>query len=255
MSDTNQSTRERYAYLIIGANGAVGSSVSRRLRSERNDVLLAGRNQAELSRLGSDLDAPVEELDATRVDQIETAAAKALDLFGRLDGIVNCAGSVLLKPAHLTSADEWQQTLDVNLTSAFAAVRAAAKSVKPNGGTVVLMTSSAARVGLPNHEAIAAAKAGVIGLMQSAAATYASRNLRFNAVAPGLVKSKMTERIWNNERSAEVSQRMHPLGRLGEPEDIARMVTWLLAPANDWITGQVFGIDGGLATLRSTQRA
>lgn len=245
---------QQHAFLILGANGAIGSAVSRSLRASDRAVFLAGRNEAELPQLADELDSPHQIVDAGSVEQIESAAAAAVDAFGRLDGIVNCAGSVLLKPAHLTSLDEWRQTLDANLTSAFGTVRAAHATMRKSGGSVVLFASSAGRVGLPNHEAIAAAKAGVIGLMQSAAATYASNHLRFNAIAPGLIKSKMTRRLWSNEKSAEFSRRMHPLGRLGEPEDAARLVTWLLEPTNDWVTGQVFGIDGGLATLRSSRR-
>lgn len=118
----------------------------------------------------------------------------------------------------------------------------------------MLVSSAAARIGFANHEAIAAAKAGVIGLTLSAAATYASRGLRFNAVAPGLVRTPMTERITANESAAEASIAMHALGRLGEPADVAGLIAWLLDPRNSWITGQVFGVDGGLASLRSRRK-
>jgi NAD(P)-dependent dehydrogenase (short-subunit alcohol dehydrogenase family) len=126
--------------------------------------------------------------------------------------------------------------------------------MRKSGGSIVLMTTAAARLGLANHEAIAAAKAGVIGLMQSAAASYASRGIRVNAVAPGLVKTGLTERIWSKETSAEYSRNMHALGRLGEPKDVASLIVWLLDPENDWITGQVFGVDGGLGTLHVAAR-
>jgi NAD(P)-dependent dehydrogenase (short-subunit alcohol dehydrogenase family) len=118
------------------------------------------------------------------------------------------------------------------------------------GGSVVLVSSAAARVGISNHEAIAAAKAGVIGLMRSAAATYAARGLRFNAVAPGLVRTPMTERITKRPSATSASTAMHALGRLGEPADVARLIAWLLDPEQTWITGQVLGADGGLATVR-----
>ena len=119
------------------------------------------------------------------------------------------------------------------------------------GGSVVLVSSAAARIGLANHEAIAAAKAGVIGLVLSAAASYAGRGIRFNAVAPGLVETPMTSKLTANEKMREGSTALHALGRIGQPADVARAIEWLLDPANDWVTGQVLGVDGGLGSVRS----
>jgi NAD(P)-dependent dehydrogenase (short-subunit alcohol dehydrogenase family) len=173
----------------------------------------------------------------------------AMDRFGRLDGAANCIGSVLLKPAHLTSDSDWYDTITTNLTSSFYLVRAATKVMRQGGGSIVLISSAAARIGLANHEAIAAAKAGIIGLTLSAAATYAARGIRVNAVAPGLVKSEMTRKLWETESATAVSSQMHALGRLGEPADIAKAIAWLLDPENNWITGQILGVDGGLGSV------
>ena len=118
-------------------------------------------------------------------------------------------------------------------------------------GSVVLFSSAVHAIGLANHEAIAAAKAGVVGLAKSAAATYASAGLRFNVVSPGLVATPLTEKITCQPRARAYSLSMHPLGRLGEPDDIARAVIFLLDPCNTWITGQVFSIDGGLSSLKT----
>ena len=177
-------------------------------------------------------------------------AGAAAESLGGLDGIVNCAGSLLLKPAHLTTTAEWQATLAANLSSAFGSVRAAGRLLRASGGSVVLVSSAAARVGLANHEAIAAAKAGIIGLLLSAAATYAKSKIRFNAVAPGLVRTPLTQGLVASELAEKASIGMHPLGRLGTPEDVARAIVFLLDPAQSWITGQVLGVDGGLADLR-----
>jgi NAD(P)-dependent dehydrogenase (short-subunit alcohol dehydrogenase family) len=175
---------------------------------------------------------------------------EATEQFGTLDGVSNCVGSVYLKPAHLTSPEDWQATLATNLTSAFAVVRAAGDVMRQSGGSVVLLASAAARTGLPNHEAIAAAKGGVIGLALSAAATYSRAKIRFNVVAPGLVKTAATARITESPAGAKASLGMHPLGRFGEPDDIASAIVWLLDPAQSWVTGQVLGVDGGLADLK-----
>jgi NAD(P)-dependent dehydrogenase (short-subunit alcohol dehydrogenase family) len=122
--------------------------------------------------------------------------------------------------------------------------------MKTDGGSVVLVSSAAARIGLANHEAIAAAKAGLIGLTLSAAATYARQRIRFNAVAPGLVRTPLTRGLVSSELAEKASVAMHPLGRLGEPDDVARAIAWLLDPDQGWITGQVLGVDGGLADIR-----
>ncbi|MCO6456636.1 MAG: SDR family oxidoreductase [Pirellulaceae bacterium] len=241
------------AYLILGGSGGIGSACARQLRAAGSQVMLAGRNEAALKALAAELDCPWQCADARSIAQVEHCVQSAAQQFDTLDGVANCVGSVLLKPAHLTTPAEWDETLAVNLTSAFAVVRAASRVMRERGGAIVLVSSAAARLGLANHEAIAAAKAGVAGLALSAAATYAARNIRVNAVAPGLVRTELTRRIWDNQRAAEASVGMHALGRLGEPDDVARLIVWLLAPENSWITGQVYGVDGGLATVR-TQR-
>jgi NAD(P)-dependent dehydrogenase (short-subunit alcohol dehydrogenase family) len=115
---------------------------------------------------------------------------------------------------------------------------------------VVLVSSAAARVGLANHEAIAAAKAGIMGLVLSAAATYARQKIRFNAVAPGLVRTPLAAGLVSSELAEKASIGMHPLGRLGEPGDVARAIVWLLDPAQSWVTAQVIGVDGGLADVK-----
>ena len=238
------------AVLVLGAAGGIGGALSRRLATERVKLVVAGRDLARLEAIAAETGATPFVLDATRSAEVEAAAAKAVELDGRLDGLANCVGSILLKPAHLTSEEEWDAVLATNLKSAYAAVRAAAR-VMTTGGSVVLVSSAAARLGLANHEAIAAAKAGVIGLTLSAAATYAPKGIRVNAVAPGLVRTPLTARITGNEAALKASTAMHALGRVGEPGEVASAIAWLLDPAQAWVTGQVIGVDGGLATLRS----
>jgi NAD(P)-dependent dehydrogenase (short-subunit alcohol dehydrogenase family) len=237
-------------HLVLGAGGGIGSAVSRRLAAAGDMVALAGRPSDRLEQLAQELTADRWEFDLQEPARLDALVSEVHARFGRLDGVVNCIGSLLLKPAHLTNFEDWNDVLATNLTSAFAAVRAAVKVMQRSGGSIVLVSSAAARIGIANHEAIAAAKGGVIGLTLSAAATYASKRIRVNAVAPGLVRTPMTQKVWNNPRSAEASQAMHALGRLGEPEDVASLITWLLDPANSWVTGQIVGVDGGLGSVR-----
>ncbi len=251
----SESTDNSQIYLIMGASGGIGTALSRRLHEAGHKVLLVARGSDRLDAMASELETKKWDIDATNIKSVENCVAEASREFGRIDGIVNCVGSLLLKPAHLTSEQEWHETLATNLTSAFATVRTAGKIMAKRGGSVVLMSSAAARIGLPSHEAIAAAKSGIIGLAQSAAASYASRNLRFNVVAPGLIKTKLTKKIWESDKAAANSTALHALGRLGQPEDVASLIAWLLDPANAWVTGEVFGVDGGLGNVRSYPKA
>lgn len=241
-------------YLIIGAAGGIGTDLSRRLVAAGNRVLLCGRSADPLVALGTELNQPTAVIDAK--DWAATAAAveNAVSLFGKIDGAVNLAGSLILKPAHLTTAEEWRDTVDQNLTTAMGLVKVAAPAMrKTGGGSIVLMSSAAAAIGLPSHEAIAAVKAGVEGLVRSAAATYAAANVRVNAVAPGLTQTPLTKRVWESERGAEASRSMHPLGRLGNAADIASAIAWLLSPEQTWITAQTIAVDGGLSTLKTAR--
>jgi len=224
-------------YLVIAASSTIGQSVVELLKKQGDEVLTTARTKEKIN--------PDFILDAADFDAVDNLFLQA----GPLDGVVNCAGSLMLKSAHVTNYEEYQKTINASLTTSFALVRAAGKRMN-QGGSVVLITSAAALTGLANHEAIAAAKAGIIGLAKAAAATYASSNLRINVVAPGMVKTSLTDSLMSNELILKASTAMHALGRIGAPEDIARAILFFLNPANNWITGQVLAVDGGLSSVR-----
>ena len=236
---------------IIGSTGTIGSVLSRRLVRSGHQLLLVGRNEEKLRALSEELDQPYANVDLPNSLLLEEALMKAADAAGGIYGIVNCVGSLLLKSAHTTTDEEFRTIVETNLFTAFATVRAGAKLLREQGGSIILFASAAAEIGIANHEAIAAAKAGVIGLARSAAASYASKNIRVNVVSPGLIRTDMTRRIWESSASATASAQMHALGRLGEPEQVASLVDWLINPENDFITGQVIGVDGGLGHVLS----
>ena len=224
-------------YLVIAASSCIGQAVVKTLIAKGDQVFTTARDNRKIE--------PHAQLDATDFDAMNAVFKEA----GPLDGVVNCAGSLLLKSAHTTSQEQYQAVIDASLTTSFATVRAAGMNMK-TGGSVVLISSAAALVGLANHEAIAAAKAGIIGLAQSAAATYANLNLRFNVVAPGMTNTPLTAPLLSNALALNASKAMHVLDRIGTPEDIARAIVFLLDPQNNWITGQVLAVDGGLSRVR-----
>ncbi|MBA4016100.1 MAG: oxidoreductase [Pirellula sp.] len=242
------------AVAILGASGTIGSAVARKLVNSGRRVLLVGRDPEKLDRLGAELGTPTAVVDFRSSQPLEAALVEHGESLGGFSGLVNCIGSLLLKPAHATSDEEFRQTIETNLFTSFALVKAGGRLLRDSGGAIVLFASAAAEVGIQNHEAIAAAKAGIVGLARSAAATYAPNNVRVNVVSPGLVRTELTRRIWESSAAAGASRELHALGRLGEPEQIASLTQWLLDPANDWMTGQAIGLDGGLSRVLPKRR-
>ena len=235
------------SFLIVGATGGIGESLTRSLSTSGARLILAARDHERLEALGQDVGSEFLATDAASFDAVQALVEAA----GPLDGVVNLCGSILLKPAHTTSEAEFHETISLNLATSFAIVRASIASLRQRGGSIVLVSSAAASVGLANHEAISAAKAGVEGLVRSAAATYASHNIRVNCVAPGLVNTPLARGITSSEAALKASTALHPLRRIGEPSDVARVIEWLLGSEATWITGQTLGVDGGIARVRS----
>ena len=202
-------------HIVIGAYGGIGSALSRRLAKKGANLLLAGRDEVRLASLAAELGAQTFALDASNVRQVELCMKQVLELFGPVSGVANCVGSLLRKPAHLLTEEEWDVTIATNLKSAFAVVRGAAITMSQQGGSVVLVSTAAARIGLAKHETISAAKAGIEGLALAAAASYASKSIRVNFVAPGMTRTPLTTKLLRNEMMAKASAGMRALGRVG----------------------------------------
>ena len=238
--------------LILGATGGIGSALAGQLAALGYGLSLAARKTERLDVLAAKLKAHSGPVDATNSASVEACVAMAFEQLGSLHGVVNCVGSLLIKPAHTTTDEEWAGVLAANLNSSFYVLRSAAsRMMRSGGGSIVLLASAVAQRGMINHEAIAAAKAGVVGLAQSAAATYARYNLRVNCVAPGLTRTPLTELLTRHEASLKASAALHPLGRIGEPEEVASAIRWFLDPQQSWVTGQVIAVDGGLSSVQA----
>jgi len=227
--------------LIIGAAGGIGSNLVEGLMGTSN--LLLGY-------FNSSLNVPVEshQVDATDFQSVHLFVEKGLEKYGSVDAIVCLPGSLILKPAHRCTDEEFENTINTNLKSSFSVVRAAGALLE--NSSIVLMSTAAASIGLSNHELIVSAKAGVEGLARSAAKTYARKNLRFNTISPGMVETPLTSSITSNEIVRKASEKMHALQRIGKPRDISNMIKFLINPENDWITGQNFIVDGGLSSTK-----
>jgi NAD(P)-dependent dehydrogenase (short-subunit alcohol dehydrogenase family) len=239
--------------LIVGASGGIGRALAKRLDADGVHLTLVGRTEGALRDVAASLENPAVciEADASDFSAMDEICGGAAELHAA----VNLAGSILLKPASMTSRAEYDETICQNLTTAFSLVRGASKAMRKTGGSIVLMSSCAGSYGLMNHECIAAAKGAIEGLVRAAAASGAPSGIRVNGVAPGLVDTPLARPITSNERALRASVRMHPLGRIGEPDEVSRVIEFLLAPQSSWITGQVLGVDGGLARVQSRSSA
>ena len=238
--------------LVLGAAGGVGSVVCDNLSKQGWKVVASGRTEESLQTLTIQIDnIDILPVDARDDDAMKQAVTDIIQTHGRLDAVVVAVGSILLRPLHATSAQQVQDTIDQNLTTAFNAVRSAAvPMMRGDGGRIVLFSSVAATHGMTNHAAIAAAKGAVEGLTRASAADYAKRGIRINAIAPAMTDTPMSENLLKSEASRKISDSMHPVGRIGEAKEIADVASWLIDGAPEWMTGQIIGVNGGLGTIK-----
>ena len=243
--------------VVIGATGGIGSKLSLNL-SEDNNLFLGSRDQQKFLNLKDEIKYNQinskkiggSQVDVTDFDSIKNFIDESNNFLGSIDCIINCVGSLLLKPAHATSLDDLNNVFSTNLFSCFGVLKFGFPYLKKNGGSVLFFSSAAAKVGLKNHEAISSAKAAISALALTASATYANYNIRVNAIAPGLVDTPLTEKIVNNKMSLDYSKNLHGLKRIGKPENFIPIVKSVIDKNSDWITGQTICVDGGLSNVK-----
>jgi NAD(P)-dependent dehydrogenase (short-subunit alcohol dehydrogenase family) len=236
---------------IIGGSGGIGSNLARRMSDNGWKVIISARNIENLNLVsdGKSIDSLI--VDATNADDVQEKAKQINETYGSLDAVVNSVGSIFLRPLHATSSEQFMETINQNLVTSFNVIRATAKiMMRGNGGRIVLFSSAAASLGMPNHAAISAAKAGVEGLARAAASDYAKRGIRVNVISPGLVDTPLSSHLLASEQSRKISEDMHPVGKIGEPDDIASVAEWLITSAPEWMTGDIIPVDGGLTNLK-----
>lgn len=241
---------EQKNHIIGGITGGIGSALARALQSEGHQVAGFARDSTKLDRLSGDLGCKVQTCDATAPESLSETIGSLAEELGSIDCYTHAIGSIFLKPAHLTTDADWLQTIQVNLHSAFYALRAVSKIMSKQGhGSCLFFSTAAAQTGIANHEAIAAAKGGVEAMVRSAAASYSSRGIRINAIAPSLTDTPLSQSIVGNAQALEISKRMHPLGTIGQAADIASLAAWLHSKNAQFVTGQTYVVDGGISTI------
>ena len=233
--------------LVTGATGGIGQAIVQALLAEGAQVAISGTSAEKLQAFAATLTTPVIILpcrfdDAEAVAQLVPSAEEAL---GGLDILVNNAGLTRDGLAMRMKDEDWQAVLDINLTSAFRLTRAAIKGMmKRRHGRIINITSVVGVMGNAGQANYCAAKAGLIGMSKALAAEVASRGITVNCVAPGFIKTPMTDAL--DEKQSERITANIPAGRFGLPEDIAASVAFLSSDAASYITGQTLHVNGGL---------
>jgi len=232
--------------LILGATGSIGSSLAKKIITDGGEVHLVGRDEESLKTIAVELNSSFTTCDVLE----ENFSEKIMNDLGDtpLNGLAYCVGSIDLKPLKLTKKSDFMQSFNLNLISATEIIKNTSNNLKQNKGSIVLFSTVAVKRGFTNHAIVASAKGAVEGLTVSLAAEFAP-NIRVNCIAPSLTKSKISNFILKNEKIAEGIAKMHPLKRLGEGSDSSAVAHFLLSENSSWITGQIFGVDGGRSSL------
>ena len=234
--------------LITGASGGIGRALANLLHAQGYRVAAVGRDIGRLA----DVEAAVRiAADTTTPEGAALAIAACQEALGAAPTLLaHCVGNTLIAPLHRTRLDSYRDVMRVNLDSAVFMLQAWIATLQGGPGAAVFASSVVARIGVANHEAIAAAKGGVEALVRSAAATYAAQGVRINAVAPGMTDTPMTAGMLKMPAMREGAARQYPLGGVQTAAQVADVMAWLLGDGAARLTGQVIAVDGGFTTVR-----
>lgn len=259
---TTPATVENRVALVTGGGSGIGRATARLLAARGAKVVVADLDAAgaesTMESLGSEADNIAIEVDVTSPTSVEAMLNTAADRFGGIDIAVNAAG---ITGEYLNTADrsidEWQRMVDVNLTGVFLCLRAELRQMMEArtasrtggevqaGGVIVNVSSGAGQMGAPGLAHYSAAKHGVVGLTKSAALEYARKSIRVNAVLPGPIRTPMLQGFAGGDEGVDAMGKMMPIGRAGEPEEVAQAIAWLCSDQASYVTGHMLAVDGG----------
>ena len=246
----DEETNTRIA-LVTGAGRGIGKAIAKTLATSGHTVLCVSKNESSCGAVADSINnnggrAHALAVDVSDGNAVQTAAEKLGKDFGTIDILVNNAGITRDGLLFRMSDEDWNSVLETNLTSCFHWCKALGRPMTRNRwGRIINISSVAGVVGNAGQANYAAAKAGMIGLTKTIAKEFAARSVTANAIAPGFIRTDMTDGLYDEIKEAAI--KFIPLKRFGEVEDIAHIVDFLCSEKAGYVTGQVFSVDGGMA--------
>jgi len=229
--------------IIAGAGKGIGLKTAEILNPQNNLITISRNSTAELENLNTkfyQLDVAKENLDSIN------------DLPEDIHGLVYCPGSINLRPFNRLTAQDFLNDFNQNVLGAVSLIQKILPNLKKaNGSSIVLFSTVAVKLGMPFHSSIATSKAAIEGLAKSLAAEFAAAKIRVNVIAPSLTDTPLAGSLLSTDEKRDASAKRHPLQRIGNAEEIAQLVSFLLSDHSSWITGQIIGVDGGMGSLKT----
>ena len=232
--------------LIFGGTGSIGFSIAKNLKDQGYNPILIARNEEDLISKSKKINCDYEICDILEFDQIEIISKKHSE---DIIGLAYCVGSINLRPLKMTKDKDFIESFKINTLGAINSVKINLQSLTNNNGSILFFSTIAVQQGFTNHSIISSSKGAIEGLTLSLAAEFAPK-IKVNCIAPSLTDSKMSQKMVSNETIRKAIENMHPIPKIGDGEDFADLSSFLLGKKNNWITGQIFHIDGGRSTLR-----
>lgn len=233
--------------IVTGGAQGIGRAISELVAGKGGDIAIfdiIDAADAKQSILSKGVRCEAYHVDVSDLQAVHNAVDAVAKDLGKVDNLVNNAGITMDKLLVRMKEEEWDRVIQVNLKSVFNCTKAVIRHMLKTGGNIVNISSIAGVMGNPGQANYAASKAGIIGFTKSVAREYAERGIRVNAVAPGFIRTNMTDSL--DEKAKEMMFGAIPLKRLGEPEDIANAVYFLLSKYGSYVTGEVINVNGGM---------